>query len=453
VRRLFVKIFLWFWLSTSLVLSAFVLTTWWTDSRPPTPPWHEDLMRVVRVYGDLSIREYERSGVDACESLRAVVERQAGVDAYIVDAHGTAICGRALPDEIRGALDRFRAGVDDPFRPSHGGVLGLEEMRGPSGGSYVVAVAFALQRPFGPTPSAARLVVRLAVAVLVAGLGCYGLAYYLTLPLTRLRLASRRLASGDLAARAGTRLQARRDEFGELGRDFDEMAERLESFVASERRLLRDISHELRSPLARLGVALGLARHTTNPETVFALDRIELESERLNDLIGRLLTLAKLQSGEVVLRRKPVALDALVADVVADASFEVGESERRVEVHASEPVTVLGDESLLKSAVENVVRNAIRHTPKGTTVEVGLRREGADAVIQVRDHGAGVPESAIDEIFRPFYRVEDARDRVSGGAGLGLAIAQGAVALHGGSVEAANDPERGLRVTIRLRTS
>jgi two-component system sensor histidine kinase CpxA len=250
-------------------------------------------------------------------------------------------------------------------------------------------------------------------------------------------------------------LTKRHDEIGQLGRDFDGMAERLESMVKAQQRLLGDISHELRSPLARLGVALGLARQRSGVEASGSLDRIERESDNLNEMISQLLTLTRLESGTDGRKRSSVDLAALVREVAEDADFEARSVNRSVQVVSSENCSINGVEELLRSAVENVVRNALRFTAEGTAVEVALKRQnGAGnnfAIISVRDRGNGVPAESLDKIFRPFYRTEDARDRQSGGGtGLGLAITERAVRMHGGTVEAKNVPDGGLAVEMRL---
>jgi two-component system sensor histidine kinase CpxA len=226
--------------------------------------------------------------------------------------------------------------------------------------------------------------------------------------------------------------------------------------VKAQQRLLGDISHELRSPLARLGVALGLARQRSGAEANGALDRIERESDNLNEMIKQLLELTRLESGTDGRKRSEVDLAALVHDVAEDADFEARSVNRSVRVVATEPCSINGVEELLRSAVENVVRNAVRFTPEGTAVEVALRRQNGYvdhfAVISVRDRGKGVPDDALEKIFRPFYRAEDARDRQSGGGtGLGLAITERAVRMHGGSVEAKNADDGGLSVEMRLK--
>jgi two-component system, OmpR family, sensor histidine kinase CpxA len=228
----------------------------------------------------------------------------------------------------------------------------------------------------------------------------------------------------------------------------------LQDLVNAQSRLLNDISHELRSPLARLSVALGLAWQRTGPDAHSVLERIELEANRLNELIGRLLTLARLEGGDDAMRRTSFSLDELVRDVTKDADFEALGRQCRVRCTIQDEITILGSPSLLHSAIENVVRNAMRHTPEGSEVESRVSREtgnGRDeAVVRVTDRGPGVPKEALDKLFQPFYRLDDARGRQTGGVGLGLAITERAVRLHGGTVRASNRPEGGLLVEIRL---
>jgi len=291
------------------------------------------------------------------------------------------------------------------------------------------------------------------LAVLTSGLVCYLLAAYLTAPVVRLRAATQKLAAGDLTARAGIK-NNRHDEIGELVRDFDGMAGRMETLVNEQSRLLNDISHELRSPLARLNVALGLARQRTGPEAASALDRMELESGRLEEMIARLLTLSRLEAGQDLLDRSSVQLGELIREVAKDADFEAQSRGCHVVAVVEQECTVEGSPALLRSAIENVVRNATRYTREGTSVEVRLesaqKHEKNVAVIRVQDHGPGVPEAALDKLFRPFFRVDDARERQTGGSGLGLAITERAVRLHGGTVSAANLPDGGLVIEIQL---
>jgi signal transduction histidine kinase len=232
------------------------------------------------------------------------------------------------------------------------------------------------------------------------------------------------------------------------------MAGRIETLVGAQTRLLRDISHELRSPLARLSVALDLARKRAGAAAEGYLDRIEREANRLNEMIGQLLALSRLESNGNGLRSETFDLAALVREVAADADFEAQARNCSVVVEECDPCVTKGTRQLLQSAVENVVRNAVRYTPEGTAVKISLRcrREegGGEAVITVKDVGAGVPEESLKEIFRPFYRLDSSRTRETGGTGLGLAITERAVRLHGGIVKAENLKDGGFRIELRL---
>ncbi len=273
---------------------------------------------------------------------------------------------------------------------------------------------------------------------------CYLFARHLTNPVRQLQKAVDRFGRGDLTARVGS---SRRDELGQLARTFDQMADRTQTLLAAERRLLLDISHELRSPLARLNVAVELARSGGDSES--QLNRIQKEADRLSALVGELLQVTRVEGDPSKRKLEPVRLDALVKELVEDARLEADAREVRMELTPPSPITLAGDEELLRRAIENVMRNAIRFAPPGTAVEVSLRETPGQVKVQVRDYGPGVPPDALPRIFDPFYRVETDRNRTSGGVGLGLAIARRAVDLHKGSVQA-NNANPGLLVVIDL---
>ncbi len=395
---------------------------------------------------------FEQSGAAGLAAALQATEKSTGVSATFFDESGNELSGRTAPPGADELLERATQSRELEFTFAGRDTLVARPIVTANGQRYTY-VAHIPRPPFQPIWQ--NLGLRLLVVLVIGGIFCFWLARYLTTPLLKLRTTTNELAEGNLGARIGTKLSKRRDEVGQLGRDFNVMAERLESMVKAQQRLLGDISHELRSPLARLGVALGLARQRSGPEATGALDRIERESDNLNEMISQLLTLTRLESNTDGRKRTDVDLAALVRDVAEDADYEARSQNRAVQVVSSDDCSIKGVEELLRSAVENVVRNAVRYTPEGTAVEVALRKQNGGsnnfAVISVRDRGHGVPEDSLDKIFRPFYRTEDARDRQSGGGtGLGLAITERAVRLHGGSVQAANASGGGLSVEMRL---
>jgi two-component system sensor histidine kinase CpxA len=278
----------------------------------------------------------------------------------------------------------------------------------------------------------------------LVGLLCYAFSYHLTSPVRRLQKTVVRFGEGDFSARSDMN---RRDELGRLSKSFNQMADRIQTLLKAERRLLQDISHELRSPLARLGVAIELARSGEDREAT--LDRIQREADRLNALVGELLQVTRAEGDPTQQKRELVQLDESVAEVVSDCEIEAQAKECSILLTVERPMAVCGDEELLRRAVENVLRNAIRYAPQHTSVEVELRPKGKQAQIRIRDFGPGVPEESLTRIFDAFYRVDTDRNRGSGGVGLGLAIARRAIQLHNGQLHAEN-ARPGLLVVIEV---
>lgn len=277
------------------------------------------------------------------------------------------------------------------------------------------------------------------------------LARALSAPIRSLRVAAGRVSAGDMLVRVGPSMPRHADaEVRALAHDFDAMTQKVSELLASRERLLRDVSHELRSPLTRLSMALEVARQSTPPDAQDALDRIGRESERLEELVALVLTMARLDDASAIDRSEPLRLDEIVADVVGDADYEARTTGRRVEASTLPELTLKGHAELLRQAIENVVRNALRFAPEGTAIEITLADRDGALALTVRDHGPGVPEEKLDEIFRPFARLSTARERQTGGVGLGLAITERAVRLHGGRVRARNAEGGGLSVEITI---
>lgn len=401
----------------------------------------------LAIYGSGAAVLMEKEGSSARLDARQPTDMQAR--GYLFAATGNPL-SNGVPSQLTEAVRDILSGRGDG--PDARALV--VRVTGPSGKSYLAAAPLRPHapppfpiRPF-PPPSAFWL--QAVITFFVSGAVCYGLSWRMTAPVRRLRAATQRLASGDLTSRVEVGAGQAGHELHDLGRDFNRMAERMERLVLAHKQLMRDVSHELRSPLARLNVALAISRKDSAASAAPALDRIEQEGERLNQLIGELLTLSKLEGG-MTAGTDSFELRELVQEVVQDAEFEACAADRHVALAPAPALPFIGDREQLRRALENVVRNAIRYTASGTNVEVTLQQTAAgEAVLRVRDFGPGVPEEHLPDIFRPFYRVAEARERQTGGTGIGLAISEKTVSLHGGSIVARNAEEGGLEVEITL---
>jgi signal transduction histidine kinase len=456
MKSLFLKIFLWFWSAMALVVLSLVVSILWTQPKDILLRMHPMMDPSTSVNAQTAADVYGRTGEG---ELSGNIHRMNAGQSFLFDKRGVEVLSlHVASPQVFSQVRSSGIGQRDLLE-SH--VVAGEKIVGPSGRAYVMEVLpdgrFLASRPLmllGPEPYSFAL--RLTAVLLTGGIVCYWLARYLAAPVVHLRDAAHKLAAGDLKARVGA-AGRRRDELTDLCHDFDQMAERIESVITAQGRLLVDVSHELRSPLARLTVAAGLIRQRLGAAAPTELDRIELEADRINVLIRELLILNRIESGTQRLEKEEVNLVALIKEVAGDADFEARSLFRSVRIVRQESLVTLGIRELLRSAIENVVRNAVRYTLERTLVEVSLHSERKGglswAVIAVRDHGQGVPDSALEDIFQPFYRVSDARERDTGGSGLGLSITERAVRLHGGTVQASNHAGGGLVVEIRLPTA
>jgi len=287
----------------------------------------------------------------------------------------------------------------------------------------------------------------ITLAIVMAAGTALLLAKSFSSPIVRLQRATRALAAGALETRVGQPFDRRRDEIGTLARDFDAMAAQLQALVTSKEVLLRDVSHELRSPLARIRVALALAQRKVDDAVQGDLERIDQETERLDQLVGQILTLARLRSSTLE-EHVDVDVNQLLSEVVADARFEQADASIRFE--PKKAVLISGNASELASAVENVLRNSMLHSGPQAEIDVELESSPSGIVITIADRGPGVPEEDLKRLFEPFYRVDPSRDHKQSGYGLGLAITARILERHGGRIEARNRPGGGLAVSLRF---
>ena len=441
--KLFTRIFLGFWLVTTAVLASWMLADQYFEAHPGEPPEHRP-PGPPRGFILRTIYELQNEETAALPALIQRAQAEHELDIYLLTPDGADLLQRNVPPAVKQVTQALRG----PRRQAHlradgAQLLAFEVYRPDRGALYAVFV-------FRPSPHrllwllGSNLWLRIGLAMLISGLLCYGLSRLLTGRLKALQGASRRLAQGDLEARLQVR-ETGGDETDELARDFNSMARQLQERIEAQKRLLADVSHELRSPLARLRVALALAQE--HPADVPRhLQRIERETERLEELIGQLLAS---QSGGGPLDGE-LDLVELLEQLVADAGYEGAAQGKRVVLrHAPERALVAGSGDLLRQGLENILRNALHHTPADTEVQVSLEAAHGEYRLQVEDSGGGVPEQELERIFDAFYRTDTARSRDTGGYGLGLAIARRAVGQHGGHIRARNSGA-GLCVTVTL---
>jgi signal transduction histidine kinase len=448
MHSLYWRIFRSFWLAIVLILVGTVtVAVSAAIQRRDELPWVQRGQLFAQA--DLA---FEEGGPDALrEWLDSIATDPAFSRTYIVGPNGRDMLNRPLPHYIQAPLvGRTKHGQKTVRSGAIAPVGGALVLVSPDGSTYHVIVGPLHEHGllFGELELPGVAAATLAIALLVSTVICFFLTRHLVGPIDRLRQATREMAAGDLGVRMLPSLRGRQDDLALLAADFDAMAERVQSLLESKQQLLRDVSHELRSPLTRLQLALSLARRQDGG-VERQLTRIACEADRLEQLIARILKLVRLERPASAFQGVPVDVGKLLDMIVQDVAIEAEARNCTVSIQADAGLEVSGDPEILRSAFENVIRNAVRYGPSGSAVVVTAgRRDWIE--VTVRDHGPGVPEKDLRLIFEPFYRVDAARDRAGGGEGLGLAIAARAIAVHGGSIEAHNAPDGGLEVAMRL---
>ncbi|HMI50810.1 MAG TPA: ATP-binding protein [Candidatus Saccharimonadales bacterium] len=454
MKGLFAKIFLWFWITGTLTGIASVLAVLFLH-HPPKQPSSRVFQDTALAYGTAAVDVLEEEGRSAAADYIRELSKNTRIQGCIFDDGANALAGERCSD-----FQQFASQVLAGARPSRSATslnstMTAVRIDSVSKQHYVFVSGLVTGPHSPPTYDLKEVALRGSIAVLVSGLICFFLARYLTRPILILRSVAQSVTAGNLSARVDGSIAKRGDELGEFARDFNRMAGQTEHLIYSQRQLVYDISHELRSPLARLNVALDIIRGRVANDS--AVDRMDGDLQQLNEMIGRILTVAKLEATAQLESSHEVALSELIASIVHDADFEALERSSRVELLGTADVVVSGDHNLIRSAIENVVRNAVRFTSPGTAVEIRLTSSEIDgqarALVRIRDHGPGVPEHELENIFRAFYRVTDSGSRSSEGVGLGLSITDRIVRLHKGVIRASNAPEGGLQVDIELPLS
>ena len=448
MRRLFWYIFALFWAATVVLILSIA---WITSNVFENEKLQGlELTRMDFVLNDelrSAARAFREGGVGGLRRRVEEMQSLRGVSLYALDADGRDVLDREVPATVADAAAH-------PIQDSeglHANRMRLRKLVSSDGATQLTAVAAYRGSPL------LRMLYRrpntfwwnVLAAMVISAVFSMLLAAYITSPLARIRASAHRVARGDLSARVGELPFGRSVEILSLANEFDQMAARLKDLVEGQQRLIRDVSHEMRSPLSRLRVALELARAQVSGDAEKQLQRIERESERLEEMIAQAIQLSRMET-TTPSQVQDLALDELIADIAADAAFEAQARKCHLHIAQSTPLRVHAESDLVTSAIENVVRNAVNYTACGTTVDLRLDRVDGQARLRVRDGGPGVPPGDTVRIFEPYFRSDSARQRKSGGSGLGLAIAKRAIERQGGRIHATNVDGGGLEVEILL---
>ena len=447
MRSLYWKIFISFWLATSLII---VTTAWVTReiAQKSSAPAQERVF--MDSYANAAVATFEAGHRAALLKWLERAGLSKHMNLFLLTNTGDIIGNQDTPDMVKQvSLDLVHGQLDEGILKSDNLIVS-HEILSTTGIAYRLAAVS--EKPLSSFVQIqwAGLTARLVIAMFISGLICYLLSIYLTQPLRALSLAAKSIAKGKLSTRVGRITGHYKDEIDELSYEFDSMAEQLETLINSKQRLLQDISHELRSPLARLQIAIELGRNKANHLASSEFNRMEAECLRLNTLIGEVLHFARLDKSTTTLNKILVDLPSLLKDIINDANYEFSTIVPRVLIGKLESCTLLSDERLIHRAIENVLRNALRYSPSDQTVTISLYQKKQQVCIDIEDNGPGVPNDQLTAIFNPFYRVDTAREKKTGGYGLGLTIAKQAVKLHHGNIKATNRKQGGLLVRITL---
>lgn len=392
---------------------------------------------------------YESGGVPALADW----SRQQQADGIVATLYQKGVA--LYPVRLHPIMEKRLAGLldsdgDSELEPWPGIKMAVHQVLGDDGQSrQLVAMSRTHARLRPQTRQTILLSVQLALSLLCIGLLGWWVARSVARPVEALRDATRRMAAGELSTRVGRQSGLTHDEIAQLAYDFDAMAERIEALVGHGRSVLQDLSHELRSPLARLHLIHDLAQRSSTPEEAASYFRqAEQEIDRLDRMTGEMLTLSRLESGIPGMNRERLDLIDLAHGCVAQAELEAGARGVRLQFASAGPVVVEGSSLLLERALDNLIANAIKFSPSGGVVELSVRAEAGLAKLSVRDQGPGVPEAELDLLFRPFFRGSNAAR--ADGHGMGLAIVQRVMQVHGGDIHASNGAHGGLEVNLQL---
>ena len=446
LRSLYAKIFGWFWLTLAVGALLVLALTWFTGTQSMGRRW----TRMTQdMYAHSAVDFYETGGEQSLRQYLVVLHVSSGIQAALLDGQQQNVLPEPLPPDTGRVLRDSVSSGQSALRLARTWTAASPVRYGSHTFFFVMEVR--PSKGFVDGTFAMPVLGRIVLALLVAAVFCMFLTRHIVAPVRALQLGAQRLADGDLNTRVLPGMAPRDDELADTARAFDRMADSMQLLIQRRQELLADISHELRSPLTRISVSLELI---LRGETDVA-ERMQVDVERMNAMIGQILSLTRLdlQPPSAALDRIP--MQALIETIAHDAEFEAQQDGKLVKVDADHSCTVCGDANLIRSCIENVVRNAVHYTAHHSQVQIsacGITAEGKMLCeVVVTDQGPGVPEKALTRLYEPFFRVAEARVHDDGGTGLGLSISRRIVELHGGSIFAENVPvSGGLRVTLRF---
>ena len=440
MRSLYWKIFAFFWLTLIITAGTVVtLTSTIIENRQQIES-HQIIEMGVHLAD-----EYEEDGRHALDHELKELDFRFGIQAFMLDAKNRPISRVNLPKDWLSFTQPLT-----PKRFKDRSLRGLKAYRISSSSGTLYTMVARVDRDSRYAYWTSHLpALQLFIALIIVGLLTAFVTWRITKPLALLRRATNAFARGKFDARVDEQVICRKDEISQLGNSFNNMAERIAMLLSNQQRLFRDISHELRTPLARQQIALELLARKLPDDDRASIDRIEREIGRMNELIDQVLTLLRLEQGEQAVNKEDYDIGALITQLVNDASFEA-QDEDKISLNLPDQTKLNGCPELTSRCLENIVRNALRYTGDDGQVHIDVSKGKEWLEISVKDDGPGVPEAALKHLFEPFYRVEDDRNQQSGGYGIGMAIAEQAIRSQGGTIVAANRPEGGLQITIRL---
>ena len=446
-QSLYAKIFLWFCATVVTTLVVTLATAALLGSQPFGRRW---MAMTQDLYAHSAVDFYASGGDKGLQNYLDTLERSSTVQGQLLDENDHDVLRPTTSVEGAAVLAQARRSGQSSLRL--GRVWSAASPVSYEGKHYIFVMVVHPGRAVFDGTFARSMLPRVALGILLVALCCLLMARHITRPILVLERAATALSAGSLTVRALPQMAGRRDELARMASAFDDMAERIQTLIQTQQEMLGNISHELRSPLTRIGVSLELLRRGENE----SLEQMQVDLDRLNRMIGEILELTRMDLRRIDLRHgahvasEPVNLRATLHAVAQDAAFEARERGQRIECDIDVDCTVMGDRALLRSCCENIVRNALLYTLAGTPIRIALRRTANHAEILIEDEGDGVPVEALPKLFEMFYRVGALSERHPEGTGFGLAIAQRIVTMHGGTISAAQAKPHGLAIRITL---